>query len=106
MEVFDCLKEAQRMCKSYPDCKGCPLINSPCGFIRCLEGRSDAEMRCEIKVVEQWSKEHQIITNAQKLKEVFGFLPDGDVIFSKDYFRNAVKGPVLKWDEPYEGAEI
>lgn len=73
MEALDYFKEARRMCKSYPDCKGCPLINSACGFIRCIEGRSDAEMRCEIKVVEQWSKEHPIITNALKFKEVFGF---------------------------------
>lgn len=59
MEAIDYFKEARRMCKSYTDCnKGCPLVNSPCGFIRCIEGYSDAEMRCVIKVVEQWSKEH------------------------------------------------
>ena len=72
MEALDYFKEARRMCKSYPDCKGCPLINSPCGSIRCLEGRSDAEMRCEIKVVEQWSKEHPLVTNEMKVREVFG----------------------------------
>ena len=72
MEALDYFKEARRMCKSYPDCKGCPLINSACGFIRCIEGRSDAEMRCEIKVVEQWSKEHPIVTNEIKVREVFG----------------------------------
>ena len=72
MEALDYFKEARRMCKSYPDCKDCPLINSPCGSIRCLEGRSDAEMRCEIKVVEQWSKEHPLVTNEMKVREVFG----------------------------------
>ena len=72
MEALDYFKEARRMCKSYPDCKGCPLINSPCGSIRCLEGRSDAEMRCKIKVVEQWSKEHPLVTNEMKVREVFG----------------------------------
>lgn len=58
METFEFSKEAQRMCKTYADCKGCPLKNFACGFIRCLESFSDADMRCEIKVVEQWSKEH------------------------------------------------
>ena len=72
MEALDYFKEARRMCKSYPDCKGCPLINSPCGSIRCLEGRSDAEMQCEIKVIEQWSKEHPLVTNEMKVREVFG----------------------------------
>lgn len=58
MEALEFLKEAQRMCKSYADCKGCPLVNSPCGFIRCIVDHSGAEMRCVTKVVEQWSKEH------------------------------------------------
>lgn len=58
MEAIEFLKEAQRMCESYPNCKGCPLLNSPCGFIRCIESCSDAELRCAIKVVEQWGKEH------------------------------------------------
>ena len=71
MEALD-YKEAQRMCKSYPDCKGCPLIKSACGLIRCIGGYSDADIQCAIKVVEQWSKEHPIKTNAQKFKEVFG----------------------------------
>ena len=72
METLDFLKEAQRMCKSYPDCKGCPLRNFACGFIRCIERFSDADVQCQVKVVEQWSKEHPIITNARKFEEVFG----------------------------------
>lgn len=72
MEALEFLKEAQRMCKSYPDCKGCPLLNSPCGFIRSIEGHSDADIRCTIKVIEQWSKEHPLITNEMKFREVFG----------------------------------
>jgi len=58
MEALDYLKEAQRMCKSYPDCKGCPLKSSACGLIRFIADRSNAEMRCATKVVEQWSEEH------------------------------------------------
>lgn len=58
MDAVDFLKEAQRMCKSYADCKGCPLKSFACGFIRCIERFPDADMQCQIKVVEQWSKEH------------------------------------------------
>lgn len=72
MEAFDFLKEAQRMCKSYPYCEGCPLKNFACGLVRCLEKHTDADMRCVTKVVEQWSKEHHIITNRMKIREVFG----------------------------------
>lgn len=93
MEVIDFLKEAHRMCKSYADCKGCPLVNSPCGFIRCIVDHSGAEMRCVTKVVEQWSKEHPIITNAQKFEEVFGW-PQSDI----DSLRYARSW----WDEPYK----
>lgn len=73
MEAIDYFKEAKRMCISYPSCKGCPLRNFACGFIRCIESFSDADMQCQIKVVEQWSKEHHFKTNAQKFEEVFGF---------------------------------
>lgn len=58
MEALEFLKEAQRMCKSYPYCKGCPLESSACGLIRFIADRHNAEMRCSAKVVEQWSKEH------------------------------------------------
>jgi len=72
MEALDYCKEAQRMCESYPDCHGCPLINFACGFIRCIERFSDADIQCQIKVVEQWSQEHPLVTNEMKVREVFG----------------------------------
>lgn len=58
MEAIEFLKEAQRMCKSYPYCEGCPLESSACGLIRFIADRYKAGMRCAITVVEQWSKEH------------------------------------------------
>lgn len=96
MEALEFLKEAQRMCGKH-HCVECPVGK----YIK----HSEDKLEEIVSAVEQWSKEHHIITNAQKFKEVFGFLPDGDVIFSKDYFVNAVKGPVLKWDEPYKEPE-
>jgi len=103
MDALDFLREYNRMCKVNKDCSGCPLKGTDCSIGREL---SEEEMINIVDKTEQWSKKHQPMTNAQKFEEVFGFLPDGDYIFSKDYFINAVKGPILKWDEPYEGAEI
>ena len=91
MEAIEFLEEAQRMCKSYADCKGCPLESSACGFIRCAVDYSDADIRCAIKVVEQWSKEHPIITNAKKFEEVFDISGYRLITQSADW-----------WDEPYK----
>ena len=91
MEAIDYFKEAQRMCKSYPVCKGCPLKDSACGLIRCAVDYSDADIRCAIKVVEQWSKEHPIITNAKKFEEVFDISGYRLITQSADW-----------WDEPYK----
>ena len=73
MEAFEFLKEAQRMCKTYAaNCECCPLKSFACGFIRCLESFSDADMRSVTKVIEQWSKVHPLVTNRIKIREVFG----------------------------------
>jgi len=101
MEALEFLKEAQRMCRR-TDCHCCPV--DIC-FLDNLGEVPEDDMKTLVSSVEVWSKKNPPKTNAQKFEEVFGFLPDGDVIFSKDYFINAVKGPVLKWDEPYEGPE-
>lgn len=88
--ALEFLKEGRRMCKSYPDCKGCQLENSPCGFIRGIVGCSDSEVRCAIEVVEQWSKEHPIITNEMKFKEVFGQLKtSGPMFYAEEGWWNA-----------------
>lgn len=102
MEAIEFLKEYNRMCVECRNCSGCPLKGTECSI---GSGLSEEEMINIVDKTEQWSKEHPAITNARKFEEVFGFLPDGDVIFSKDYFINAVKGPVLKWDEPYKEPE-
>lgn len=79
------------------DCKGCIYFTKYYGNKSKQRERTVSNYWC--------AKKNPIITNAKKFEEVFGFLPDGDVIFSKDYFINAVKGPVLKWDEPYKEPE-
>lgn len=44
-------------------CEDCPLYNKACGSFYVFEA---------IKIVEQWGKENQIVTNADKFKEMFG----------------------------------
>lgn len=103
MEALEFLREAQRMCNEYNCYDGCPVYGA-CVFGG-INAQSPERLEDIVTTVETWIETHPIKTNAQKFEEVFGFLPDGDVIFSKDYFINAVKGPVLKWDEPYKEPE-
>jgi len=76
MEALVFLNEYKRMCESTGGgCAVCPMStgnnkhNVTCSHLltKCPE---DA-----CKIVEQWSKEHPIITNAMKFKEVFGHKP-------------------------------
>lgn len=82
MEALDFLKEAQRLCEQSRYCSmECPLYER-CIFDFMYENESSKETweRIEkaVAIIEQWSKEHPIITNAIKFKEVFGF--NGDTV--------------------------
>lgn len=76
MEALDFLKELKRMCDSHNKlesrCNRCPLHliaenDGACfPFIKKYPEKA-------IEVVEEWSKEHPIKTNADKFKEVFGY---------------------------------
>ena len=69
MEAIEFLKEYNRMCTGHNDCNGCPLVGTACAG--CYE-LSEEQMINIVYKTEQWSKEHPIITNARKFKEVFG----------------------------------
>lgn len=71
MEALEFLKEYRRMCNSYDGCKGCPIKGKNCLSIA-AHRKTDSEYLTITSAVEQWSKEHPIITNARKFKEVFG----------------------------------
>lgn len=73
MEAIEFLKEYTRMCTECKDCYGCPLAVTTCAG--CCE-LSEKQIINVIEKTEQWSKEHPIITNAMKFKEVFGFYGD------------------------------
>ena len=87
MEALEFLKEANRFCSHYPICSAdCP-IRGKCIFDFGSHGETQKETEQKIEnafaIIEQWSKEHPIITNAQKFKEVFGYEPK---FYSGTYF--------------------
>lgn len=82
MEALDFLKEAQRMCGT-KHCVECPIGR----YIN----HSEDELEEIVSAVEQWSKEHPIITNAQKFEEVFGLF--GHPLIDQN---------AQWWDKPYK----
>jgi len=107
MEAFELLKEYTRMCTECKDCYGCPLANTTCA------GRlqwSEKEIIDVIEKTEQWSKEHPIITNADKFEEVFGHKPNGKYVCPVPMLDRSCAGVSCKtciswWDEPYKEPE-
>lgn len=106
MDAVEYLKERARMCNSYERCSECPLLNVGCG-----ESNPDET----VDIVEQWSREHPVMTNAMKFEEVFGNKPDskrkGERICPPLAFRKS-KDCSCKcsecdqwWDEPYKEPE-
>lgn len=73
MDAVEYLKERERMCESFgTSCVGCPIHSDSkkaghyCKtFIRTCPEQA-------VAIVEQWSKEHPVITNLMKFEEVFG----------------------------------
>ena len=69
MEALEFLKEYNRMCAECRDCSGCPLKGTECSIGSKL---SEEEMINIVDKTEQWSKEHPLVTNKMKIREVFG----------------------------------
>ena len=102
MDAIEFLKEYARMCAVNKDCYGCPLKGTDCSLNREF---SEEQMINIVDKTEQWSKEHPVMTNAQKFKEVFGFIPaDHTTLFH--LHENDFGIMAIEWDKPYEGAEI
>ena len=68
MEFLEFNKQMSRLCNSYHQCEGRPFeSNGICPPI--LE---ESEIPNFEQIVEQWVKEHPIVTNGDKFREVFG----------------------------------
>lgn len=77
MDAGNFIKEMERIHKTYIDCVNCPLDDVLDDNTTCREFISRYPNEA-IKIVEKWNKEHPIITNAMKFKEVFGCEPTPD----------------------------
>ena len=67
MDAVEYLKTMKRMCDQY-ECNTCPLS----GNNSCVYDGNPEDPEEVVKIVEQWLKEHPVITNADKLIKVFG----------------------------------
>lgn len=70
MDAVKFLKECNRICATV-DCLDCPLHDEHI----CMHGIEEGEEEKAVSIVEQWSKEHPVMTNRMKIKEVFGCNP-------------------------------
>ncbi len=67
MDAVEFLKQFNRMCKAYNDdgCKECPAYRHRCGEE--FYGQEEDG----VSIVEQWAKEHPVITRQNKLLNLF-----------------------------------
>lgn len=59
MDAVKFIKERNRMCKSYGNCKGCPAFNDSVNNINCgVSVITTLDAKEQITMVEKWSAEH------------------------------------------------
>ena len=114
MESLEFLKEARRLCSHYDLCAaGCPLYKKCIFYFRDMnETKEETEKKIEqnAAIIEQWSKEHPIITNARKFEEVFGSKRPHELVscdvcdIAGDYAKVKMQKTEW-WDEPYKEPE-
>lgn len=92
MDAVEYLKERARMCKQ-PLCDQCEFNGT--GYAQCFGYENMYPKEC-VSIVEQWSREHPVMTNAQKFEEVFGYFAP---VQGRPYM------PSTWWNEPYKGTE-
>jgi hypothetical protein len=99
MDALTFVKEHRRMCDEHLACVGCPLSN--------LAYCSDAEPEELVTAVEEWSKEHPLMTNRRKFEEVFGIDNQRIEINSDGYMPTVtIPSSILMrswWDAEYKG---
>lgn len=67
IRMWDSLREDEYKGNEYCEgvvCDDCPLYKKACGSLYAYEA---------LEIIENWAKEHPIVTNADKFKEMFGF---------------------------------
>lgn len=91
MEAKFFLSELKRMCK-HSSCPDCDFMGRNCNYPAICDDTDKA-----VEAVEKWSREHPILTNADKIKEVFG-LDAGSLhsIFDTVYY-NSKRVSISEW---------
>ena len=101
MDAVSFIREFGRMCEAHSDAKGC---GESCPALHyCSVPRNECEYPEElVTAVEQWSKEHPLVTNGQKVMELVGYngkawTNDGDegyviVKIREDWWNTEYKG--------------
>ena len=72
MEFQEFWKLYKRMCDKHSTCENCPMngMRFDCNGI-CVKAIEKNPQQAE-QIVEQWTKEHPVVTNGDKFREVFG----------------------------------
>lgn len=75
MEALEFMSEWRRMCKSnMGTCEKCTLrkngVSNICASI--IEDTCECDLEDTVHCVTEWSKEHPMVTNEMKVREVFG----------------------------------
>ena len=70
-EYREVIKQFQRMCESYgASCDGCP-VKKQRGIFHCWRWITEEPEVAE-ELIMKWAKENPVMTNGDKIKEVFG----------------------------------
>lgn len=108
MDALEFLKEAKRQCSSTT----CEVCRNESYAVLCpLSEYPDEKLKKLVSGIEQWSKEHPVITNAKKFEEVFGSKRPHE-LFSCDVCNTTgdytIEVTIQKtewWNEPYKEPE-
>jgi len=75
MDAVKFLKEKKRMSEQFVECQPCPIYakrSEPQYESYSCDQFINRYPKSVVSIVEQWSKEHPIMTNKMKFEEVFG----------------------------------
>lgn len=98
MDAVEYLREKVRMCKSHIDCDRCQLREKKEESNSCYTFEIQHPKE-SVSIVEKWSREHPVMTNAMKFEEVFGTVQavkDGPI--SQEFYKWLIK--------PYKEPEV
>lgn len=86
-------KQYARMCNNFNGCEGCPINEIRLKSYVCRYWTLAIDPEKAEEVVMQWAKEHPLMTNRDKFKEVFGFDPIVDRLDAITWFAAEYKEP-------------